>query len=196
MKNSQIFRKISLCLSLAAALVCSAAAGLTIPAWDKYLPEGGQFDDTGIDEISHWLNIPGNREAILAEIGSDQIPAALIVENARSLVGKYPYVYGGESPEEGGFDCTGLVWYVYHVMSGVDITLAQAGRSKSALAAAGEKITNVEDFLPGDVVQFTYAHVAIYVGDGMMIHCGNPIQYASIDTAYWQAHFYCFGRLP
>ena len=40
------------------------------------------------------------------------------------------------------------------------------------------------------------SHVGIYVGNGMMIHCGNPIQYASIDTSYWQAHFYCFGRLP
>ena len=188
MKNFTKFAKTLLCLSLAALLVCSAAAsGIAAPVWDKYLPEGGQFDDTGIDEISRWLNIPGNREMILSEIGSNQIPASLIVENARSLVGKYPYVYGGESPEEGGFDCTGLVWYVYHVMSGVDITLAQAGRSKSALAAAGEKITNVEDFLPGDVVQFTYAHVAIYVGDGRVVHArktGTYVQETDLNVSY------------
>ncbi len=55
---------------------------------------------------------------------------------------------------------------------------------------------------PGDLIFFqgTYdtagtSHVGIYVGDGMMIHTGNPTSYASIETSYWQSHYYCCGRI-
>ena len=111
--------------------------------------------------------------------------ASEIVDNAKSLVDKYPYVWGGESPAEGGFDCSGLVWYVYNQMSGVDISLEQAGRSKSALAGAGEKINNISDFLPGDIVQFEYAHVAIYIGDNTIVEApgeGMNIKYTKIGA--------------
>ena len=101
------------------------------------------------------------------------IAAADVVSTARSLVNKYPYVSGGESPSEGGFDCTGLVYYVYHTCLGADMTLTQA-RTKSQLLALGTKITNRSDFLPGDVVQFTYSHVAIYAGDGKIVEAAKP----------------------
>ena len=117
--------------------------------------------------------------------GANTVSAATIVSNAKSLVDQYPYVWGGESPEEGGFDCTGLVWYVYNKMSGVNITLSQAGRSKSALASAGTKITGISNFLPGDIVQFDYAHVAIYIGDNTIIEASKPgtrIRYRTINS--------------
>lgn len=101
------------------------------------------------------------------------VSANTIVANAQSLVGKYPYVYGGESPSEGGFDCSGLVYYVYNKMSGVNITLSQAGRGKAALAGAGTKITGISNFLPGDIVQFNYPHVAIYIGDSTIIEAAK-----------------------
>lgn len=161
-----------------------ASAETSPPAWERYAPGGGQLDDTAYEDIRAWLLIPGNRESVLPYSYGNEVLASTIVENARSLVGKYPYVYGGESPEEGGFDCTGLVWYVYNRMSGLDITLSQAGRSKSALAAAGEKIYDHDAFLPGDVIQFTYAHVAIYVGDGRVVHArttGTYIQETDLN---------------
>ena len=145
--------------------------------------EGGQVDDTDRSDLAAWLVYLNGGDA-LPHSGGQEVLAATIVENARSLVGKYPYVYGGESPEEGGFDCTGLVWYVYNRMSGLDITLSQAGRSKAALAAAGEKIYDHDAFLPGDVIQFTYAHVAIYVGGGRVVHArttGTLIQETDLN---------------
>jgi len=122
------------------------------------------------------------------------VPAAMLTEAEKYL--GYPYVWGGSSPST-SFDCSGYVsWVVNH--SGWDF-----GR----LTADGllHKCTPVTaaDAKPGDLIFFqgTYntsgaSHVGIYVGDGMMIHCGNPISYASINTNYWQSHFYTFGRLP
>lgn len=161
-----------------------SAKGAAVPAWENYASAGGQLDDTGYAQVRDWLLVPGNREAALPNAAGREVLASVIVANARSLVDKYPYVYGGESPEEGGFDCTGLVWYVYNQMSGLDITLSQAGRSKAALAAAGEKIYDHDLFLPGDVIQFTYAHVAIYVGNGRVVHArttGTMIQETDLN---------------
>lgn len=98
-----------------------------------------------------------------------------IVAKAESLINQYPYVWGGESPSEGGFDCTGLVYYVYSTCCGVNMTLSQA-RSKSALLAMGTKITNKNDFKPGDIVQFNYAHVAIFVGNNMIVEASSSKQ--------------------
>lgn len=65
------------------------------------------------------------------------------------------------------------------------------------------KIIRPSDARPGDLIFFqnTYntsgaSHVGIYVDNGMMIHCGNPISYASVNTPHWQEHFYCYGRIP
>jgi len=99
------------------------------------------------------------------------IYAADIVSQAKALSGKYPYVSGGESPNEGGFDCTGLIYYIYHTKLGYEMTLTQA-RSKSKLAALGTKITNKADLLPGDIVQYTIAHIGIYIGGNTVIHSG------------------------
>ncbi len=183
MKNAVRTAGLLLLCILLFGVIVSAAEPMP-PVWERYAPAGGQIDDTGYADVIAWLLIPGNRDTAMANGTGQEVLASTIVENARSLVGKYPYVYGGESPEEGGFDCTGLVWYVYNQMSGLDITLSQAGRSKAALAAAGEKIYDQDAFLPGDVIQFTYAHVAIYVGGGRVVHArttGTMIQETDLN---------------
>ena len=109
----------------------------------------------------------------------------------------YPYVWGGSSPST-SFDCSGFVSYV--------INNCGNGWNVGRQTANGllNNCTRVSknNAKPGDLIFFqgTYntsgaSHVGIYVGDGMMIHCGNPIQYANINSSYWQSHFYTFGRL-
>ena len=107
----------------------------------------------------------------------------------------YPYVWGGSSPET-SFDCSGFVSYVL-----TSTGLCNTGR----LGAQGlyNISTPVSDPQPGDLVFFvgTYdtsgiSHVGIYVGDGMMLHCGDPISYTNLNTSYWQSHFYAYGRPP
>jgi murein DD-endopeptidase MepM/ murein hydrolase activator NlpD len=127
---------------------------------------------------------------------SDPTFAALIKEAEKYL--GYPYVWGGSTPET-SFDCSGFVCWVFK-NSGVyplSRTTAQGIFDQCAIIPPSEA-------KPGDIVFFTgtynsigpVSHVAIYVGDGMMIHAGNPIQYASMNTSYFQSHFYAFGRLP
>ena len=121
---------------------------------------------------------------------------ANMIREAEKYLG-YPYVWGGSSPST-SFDCSGFVSYV--------INHCGNGWSVGRLTANG--LMGVCDIIPrssakpGDLIFFqgTYdtsgaSHVGIYVGNGMMIHCGNPISYASIETNYWQSHFYCFGRI-
>lgn len=103
---------------------------------------------------------------------TSQVSAADIVSTAESLVGKYPYVWGGESPSEGGFDCTGLVYYVYNTCLGINMSLTQA-RSKSKLLAMGGQVYGKTSFHPGDIIQFTYSHVAIYVGADMVVEASS-----------------------
>ena len=123
----------------------------------------------------------------------DESFAAVLAEAERYL--GYPYVWGGSYPDT-SFDCSGFVSYVL-----TNSGLVNTGR----LGAQG--LYNVctpvssSDAKPGDLVFFvgTYdtpgvSHVGIYVGDGVMLHCGDPIQYSSINTSYWQSHFYAFGR--
>ena len=106
----------------------------------------------------------------------------------------YPYVWGGSSPAT-SFDCSGFVsWVINH-----------SGWNVGRLGAQGlyNICTPTSNPKPGDLVFFvgTYdtagvSHCGIYVGDGMMIHCGDPISYANLNTSYWQSHFYAYGRLP
>ena len=106
------------------------------------------------------------------------------------------YVWGGSSPSS-GFDCSGFVcWVINH--SGWNVGRTDAKGLKNLCT-----VVSADEAKPGDLIFFkgTYAtngasHVGIYVGNGMMLHCGNPIQYTSINTKYWQEHFYCYGRLP
>jgi cell wall-associated NlpC family hydrolase len=120
--------------------------------------------------------------------------AAMIAEAEKYL--GYPYVWGGSSPST-SFDCSGYVSWV----------LNHSGWNFGRLTGSGLKdkcaIIPKSEAKPGDLIFFqgTYntsgaSHVGIYVGGGMMIHCGNPISYTSIETDYWQNHFYCYGRLP
>lgn len=109
----------------------------------------------------------------------------------------YPYVWGGSSPST-SFDCSGFVSYVInHCGNGWNV-----GRQTANGLLNNCAIVSASDAMPGDLIFFqgTYntsgaSHVGIYVGDGMMIHCGNPIQYASVNTSYWRSHFYTYGRL-
>ena len=118
---------------------------------------------------------------------------AAILEEAEKYLG-YPYVWGGSSPAT-SFDCSGFVsWVINH-----------SGWNVGRLGAQGlyNICTPTSAPRPGDLVFFvgTYdtagvSHCGIYVGDGMMIHCGDPIQYANLNTSYWQSHFYAYRRLP
>lgn len=125
---------------------------------------------------------------------ADEKFAAMLAEAEKYL--GYPYVWGGASPST-SFDCSGYVsWVVNH--SGWDFGRLTA----NGLLGACTPVSSA-DARPGDLIFFqgTYntsgaSHVGIYVGNGMMVHCGDPISYANINTSYWQSHFYTFGRLP
>lgn len=134
------------------------------------------------DPVEH--EIP---EAYLA----DETFAAILAE-AEKYIG-YPYVWGGYKPST-SFDCSGFVSYVYN----------QCGWDFGRLGAQGlyNISTRTNRPRPGDLVFFTgtydtpgVSHVGIYVGDGWMLHCGDPIGYANLNTSYWQSHFYAYGRL-
>ena len=109
----------------------------------------------------------------------------------------YPYVWGGSSPST-SFDCSGFVsWVINHCGNGWNV-----GRQTANGLMGKCDIIPKSEAKPGDLIFFqkTYntsgaSHVGIYVGNGMMIHCGNPISYASIETSYWRQHYYCMGRI-
>ena len=123
---------------------------------------------------------------------NDETFAAILTEAEKYL--GYPYVWGGSSPAT-SFDCSGYVsWVINH-----------SGWNVGRLGAQGlyNICTPTSDPHPGDLVFFvgTYdttgvSHVGIYVGDGWMLHCGDPISYTNLNNSYWQAHFYAYGRLP
>lgn len=173
-----------------------------------------ELDEDGKRHYQIYLASLGNRSYLFGDrilIGNpagggmsyDIPPEALnderfanMIHEAEKYLG-YPYVWGGASPST-SFDCSGFVSWV--------INNCGNGWSYGRLTAEGLRgictYVSPGDAKPGDLIFFqgTYnttgaSHVGIYVGDGMMIHCGNPIQYASIDTNYWQQHFMCFGRL-
>ena len=148
---------------------------------------GGEYPNASTLQEPTYYDIP-------PEALEDETFAAMIAEAEKYL--DYPYVWGGSSPST-SFDCSGFVsWVINH-----------SGWSVGRLGAQG--LYNIctpvssSQAKPGDLIFFvgTYdtpgvSHVGIYVGGGMMIHCGSPISYTSINTSYWQAHYYSFGRLP
>lgn len=170
------------------------------------------LDDDLLERYSVLLETRGNRDdlfgdvnfAVPGEYTDYDIPGealtdvrfANMVREAEKYLG-YPYVWGGSSPST-SFDCSGFVsWVINHCGNGWSVGRLTAnglmGVCDIIPASAAE---------PGDLIFFqgTYdtsgaSHVGIYVGGGMMIHCGNPISYASIETSYWQQHFYCYGRI-
>ncbi len=151
----------------------------------KYLFEDSIYAISGEGES---YEIPG--EALTDE------RFANMIREAEKYLG-YPYVWGGSSPST-SFDCSGFVsWVINNCGNGWSVGRLTANGLKNICT-----IIPSSEAKPGDLIFFqgTYntsgaSHVGIYVGDGMMIHCGNPIQYTSVCTAYWQTHFYCYGRL-
>ena len=137
--------------------------------------------------VPKYVTNPPAKYEIPAEYLSDERFAALITEAEKYL--GFPYVWGGSSPST-SFDCSGFVSYVL-----TNSGLCDTGR----LGAQG--LYNIST--PVDLVFFvgTYdtpgvSHVGFYVGDGMLLHCGDPIQYTSLNSNYWQSHFYAYGRPP
>ena len=143
--------------------------------------------------VNKYIENPPTAWEIPAEYLTDERFNTLITEAEKYL--GYPYVWGGSSPST-SFDCSGFVSYVL-----TNSGMCNTGR----LGAQGlyNISTPVSDPQPGDLMFFvgTYdtsgvSHVGIYVGDGMMLHCGDPIQYSNLNTSYWQSHFYAYGRPP
>lgn len=163
--------------------------------YSAYMSVVGNREDLfpGSEYVNRYIENPPNDYTVNSEYLSDEKFATLIGEAEKYL--GYPYVWGGSNPST-SFDCSGFVSYVL-----TNSGLVNTGR----LGAQG--LYNVctpvstADAKPGDLVFFvgTYdtpgvSHVGIYVGDNVMLHCGDPIQYTSINTSYWQSHFYAFGR--
>ena len=160
-----------------------------------YMSVVGNREDLFPDSpyVDKYIENPPDEYTVNPSYLSDETFSTLITEAEKYL--NYPYVWGGSNPET-SFDCSGFVSYVL-----TNSGLVNTGR----LGAQG--LYNVctpvsrADAKPGDLVFFvgTYdtpgvSYVGIYVGDGVMLHCGDPIQYSSINTSYWQSHFYAFGR--
>lgn len=166
--------------------------------FDIYMETKGNKPDVFGEDYA--AGTPGGGEytdyEIPPEALSDERFAAMIAEAEKYL--GYPYVWGGSSPST-SFDCSGFVcWVINQSGAGsVGRTTAQGIFNYTTPIAPSEA-------KPGDIIFFTgtydsgsaVSHVGIYAGNGMMIHCGNPISYASVNTPYWQSHFYAYGRLP
>lgn len=118
-----------------------------------------------------------------------------MMDESQKHLGK-PYVFGSSGPDT--FDCSGFICWVLD-KSGVYPT----GRTNAQGLYNQCTPVSAQNAKPGDLIFFqgtystsnTVTHIGIYVGNGQMIHCGNPIQYTSINTDYWKKHFYAFGRL-
>ncbi len=168
----------------------------TLSMYATYMAALGNRDDLFPDSgyVSNYTTLP-----IIYEIPpsalEDETFAALIAE-AEKYIG-YPYVWGGSNPNT-SFDCSGFVSWVL-----TNSGLCNTGRlGAQALYGISTPVSS-SNAQPGDLVFFvgTYdtpgiSHVGIYVGGGMMLHCGDPIQYANLNTSYWQSHFYAFARPP
>lgn len=183
-----------------------------------YVARNSGLTDDQLQRYEVTLECRGNRDDLFAGIafatpdgaGSSgeyqdyDIPGeALTDEKFRKMITEaekylgYPYVWGGSSPST-SFDCSGFVsWVINHCGNGWNV-----GRQTANGLMGKCDIIPKSEAEPGDLIFFqkTYntsgaSHVGIYVGNGMMIHCGNPISYASIETNYWRQHYYCMGRI-
>lgn len=183
-----------------------------------YVARNSGLTDDQLQRYEVTLECRGNRDDLFAGIafatpdgaGSSgeyqdyDIPGeALTDEKFRKMITEaekylgYPYVWGGSSPST-SFDCSGFVsWVINHCGNGWNV-----GRQTGNGLMGKCDIIPKSEAKPGDLIFFqkTYntsgaSHVGIYVGNGMMIHCGSPISYASIETSYWRQHYYCMGRI-
>lgn len=146
--------------------------------------------------VNRYYHTEYEKYEIPPEALADEQFAAVIAEAEKYL--GFPYVWGGSSPAT-SFDCSGFVSYVYN-NCGLHWDFGRLGAEGLRSMSAYVSPANAK---PGDLIFFekTYntsgaSHVGIYVGNNMMLHCGDPIQYTSIDTSYWRSHFLQFGRLP
>ena len=146
--------------------------------------------------VNRYYHTEYEKYEIPPEALADEQFAAVIAEAEKYL--GFPYVWGGSSPAT-SFDCSGFVSYVYN-NCGLHWDFGRLGAEGLRSMSAYVSPANAK---PGDLIFFekTYntsgaSHVGIYVGNNMMLHCGDPIQYASIDISYWRSHFLQFGRLP
>lgn len=164
--------------------------------YDIYLVSKGNRDYLFADDIySNITQSPYNDYTIPGEALTDETFRKLITEAEKYL--GYPYVWGGSSPQT-SFDCSGFVCWVFK-NSGV----YPLGRTTAQGIFDLCTPVRPSDAKPGDIIFFTgtynsgcpVSHVGIYVGNGMMIHCGNPISYASVNSNYWTQYFYAYGRL-
>ena len=156
-------------------------------------------DKTNVQRIymlaKYGVSVPGGNGLPPGQAMGDGSFSALMAEATRYI--GYPYVWGGSSPST-SFDCSGFVsWVINNCGNGWNVGRQTADGLRSCCA-----YVSPSEAKPGDLIFFqgTYntpgaSHVGIYVGDNMMIHCGNPIQYANISSAYWQEHFMAFGRI-
>ena len=145
--------------------------------------------------VNRYYHTEYEKYEIPPEALADEQFAAVIAEAEKYL--GFPYVWGGSSPAT-SFDCSGFVSYVYN-NCGLHWSFGRLGAEGLRRMSAYVSPANAK---PGDLIFFekTYdtsgaSHVGIYVGNNMMLHCGDPIQYTSIDTSYWRSHFLQFGRL-
>lgn len=163
--------------------------------YSAYMSALGNREDLfpGSSYVDKYIENPPADYDVPAEYLDDATFSALLTEAEKYL--GYPYVWGGSSPDT-SFDCSGFVSYVL-----TNSGLVNTGR----LGAQGlyNICTPISSPQPGDLVFFqgTYdtsgvSHVGIYVGDQVMLHCGDPIQYTSLNSSYWQSHFYAYGRPP
>ena len=144
--------------------------------------------------LTQWLDEISEKLSWASPSGGSASGDAVVSE-ANKYLGT-PYVWGGSSPST-SFDCSGFVsWVINH--SGWDV--GRLGAQGLCNICTPVSSANVK---PGDLVFFTgtydtpgVSHVGIYVGNNMMIHCGDPISYANLNSNYWQSHFYRYGRLP
>lgn len=181
---------------------------LTALAGELLTPEQKEMFDTYMETKGNKPDVFG--ENIYTPSGNGEYtdyeipPEALSDERFAAMIGEaekylgYPYVWGGSSPST-SFDCSGFVCWVINKsgVGSIGRTTAQGIFNYTTPIAPSEA-------KPGDIIFFTgtydsgsaVSHVGIYAGNGMMIHCGNPISYASVNSSYWQQHFYAYGRLP
>ena len=163
-----------------------------------YMSTLGNRPDLFADSVyvNRYYHTEYEKYEIPPEALADEQFAAVIAEAEKYL--GFPYVWGGSSPAT-SFDCSGFVSYVYN-NCGLHWDFGRLGAEGLRSMSAYVSPANAK---PGDLIFFekTYntsgaSHVGIYVGNNMMLHCGDPIQYTSIDTSYWRSHFLQFGRLP